>query len=56
MAKDVHILHVDEVIVRLEKALDWIQLYKPPALERRLQDIEAEIARLRRWTKETKSD
>lgn len=47
MTKGVHILHVEDVISRIEKALDWVLLYKPPSFERRLQDIEAEILRLR---------
>ena len=39
---------VEEIIARVERALDWTFLCKPPSYEQRLQDIEAEIARLRR--------
>lgn len=42
-------LRVEDVIARVEKALDWTFMSKPPPFEQRLQDIEAEIARLRRW-------
>ena len=41
------VLKVDEVLARIEIALDWTQPWKAPSFEQRLQDIEAEIARLR---------
>lgn len=40
-------LKVEDVIIRVEQVLDWNYLGRPPSFEQRLQDIEAEIARLR---------